>query len=143
MSLKAGSGRLTVDGSGKTLNSLVIVPADAAVTGAYNRKGWPPTLAVFRDALSEAILSHGEECQIEGGPKVRATDLEDVRAVFYRTYVVKSEKTETAAQAGDARKKAFHRCVERAQAARLIGVRVLPDNRRLIWLAVTEYGEVI
>jgi hypothetical protein len=129
-----------VDGNGKVMTSLVIVPTDSPTVGARKKAEWPPSLRVFRDALAEAILSFPEDYQIEGGLKVHATDLERVREAFYKIYIVRGDKDQTKGQRQDTRKKAFNRCAEKAQAAHLMGARVLPDERRLVWLAVTEQG---
>jgi hypothetical protein len=129
-----------VDANGQVLTSLVIVPADSPSAGTFQPKQWPRSLKVFREALSEAILSHPEQHQIEGGPRVRATDLERVREAFYKIYVVHSQGD--ADQKQDTRKKAFGRCIERAQAENLIGVRVSAEHRTLLWLAGVSYGDV-
>jgi hypothetical protein len=61
--------------------------------------------------------------------------LEAVRAEFYRIYVAKGDTPE---QKQDARKHAFHRCVDKAQGANLIGVKVLTDGCTLLWLATPD-----
>jgi AAA domain len=130
-----------VDGNGKPLSSLVIVPVDKPAE-VHKRRDWPRGLIVFRDALSEAILSHGRDFQIEDGPKVRATNLERVREVFYRIYHVKDSEQLDKKQLQNARRQAFHRSLKNAQDFHLIGVRVLPDDQEICWLAVTRFGEV-
>jgi hypothetical protein len=101
------------------------------------KAAWPASLQVFRDALAEAILSFPENYQIEGGPKVRATDIRHVREIFYKTYIVKSDAKQTPEQRAEARKKAFNRCTEKAQSAKLMAGRVLKDGREVVWLVST------
>jgi hypothetical protein len=120
--------------TGKEMTSLVVVPvAGHDSPPPIRTRAWPRALVVFKDALSEAILSHGQEFSIEGGPKVRAVDSEHVRAVFYKTYLVDPEGEDPA----QARRKAFLRCLQKAQAQRLIGVHV-EAGRHQIWLARTD-----
>jgi hypothetical protein len=124
-----------IDCLGKARTSMVIEPldhSDGPSGGPVKRRTWPKALIVFRDALTEAILSHGQDFQIEGGPRVKAADAEHVRAAFYKTYLAEG------ADPQQARRKAFHRCLQVAQSRHLVGVRV-SDDRQLIWSA-TNYG---
>jgi hypothetical protein len=128
-----------VDAYGKVLTSLVITPAPDGPVGGMGRKAaWPDSLKVFRDALAEAILSFPEDYQIEGGPKVHATDLERVRDAFNKSYIAKGDAGQSREQHVDARRKAFARHAEKAQGARLMGGRVLGDGRQIVWLIATE-----
>ena len=52
-----------VDANGKTLNSLVMVPGEVPMAGAGR---WTKSLAVFRKALSEALLSSDLTVNING-----------------------------------------------------------------------------
>jgi hypothetical protein len=98
--------------------------------------GWPKTLTVFRNALTEAILSSGVEHKIPDGPRVKAAFLSEIREAFYRTYIVDHEPGATREQMQDSRKKAFQRSIEKAQSLSLIGAASFPDGRQLLWLAV-------
>jgi hypothetical protein len=132
---EAKSIEVGVDSNGKPLTSLVIVPIDKPPE-VPRRKDWPRSLAVFRDALSEAILAHGQDFQVNGGPKVKAVAVEYVREVFYKIYVAEGDDPE------QARRRAFVRCLKHAQESHFVGARILPDGRQLIWPAVSHYGEI-
>jgi AAA domain len=121
------------DEAGKTLTSLVVLPAEALAEAPKNR--WRGALlGIFRQSLCEAVLN-SERTIAVGSAQVRAADLEAVRAEFYRTYVAKGD---TAEQKQNARRMAFYRCVEKAQALHLIGTRVLTDDTTLVWLAAGD-----
>jgi hypothetical protein len=121
-----------VDANGKILNSLVMVPGEALTNARAPRK-WTKSLAVFRKALSEALLSSDLTVNING--PIRAADAEAVRTAFYAIYVAKGE---TKVQQQDNRRQAFHRVVDKAQKENLIGVQVLPNGQTLLWLATPD-----
>jgi AAA domain/Bifunctional DNA primase/polymerase, N-terminal len=122
------------DANGKTLTSLVVKPGEGPVK-AFRPK-WGGSLAVFRRALSEALLNSSLTHQIPGGALVHVADLETVRAEYYKIYVAKGD---TQPQQQDARRQAFYRCVDKAQVANLIGVHV-SDSQRVVWLADSHDG---
>jgi AAA domain len=121
------------DEAGKTLTSLIVLPAETPVEAPKNK--WRGALlGLFRQALCEALLNSQRTTTV-GGDQIHVADLETVRAEFYRTYVAKGD---TAEQKQNARRMAFYRCVEKAQSFHLIGTRVLTDDTTLVWLAVGD-----
>jgi hypothetical protein len=122
------------DGAGKTLTSLIVKPGDLPAGGLARPSRWTKSLTLFRRALSEALLSADRTTNV-GGIPTHVVDLEAVRSEFYAIYIPKGDTPE---QKQDSRKHAFHRAVERAQQACLIGVRTDPAGRTLVWLATTE-----
>jgi hypothetical protein len=122
------------DANGRALTSLVIERHEPeGPVGGKGRK-WPKRLKVFHDALIEATLSAGIDHQIENGAKVKAVDLEKVRAEFYKTYVVTGGEATHAEQRQDSKLKAFSRAVKDARVTNLISARALDDGSQLIWL---------
>ena len=95
---------------------------------------WTGVLTMFRRALSEALLGSEEKLMI-GGIPIRAVDLEAVRAEFYKTCVAHADGSD---EKQDTRRRRFVRAVERAQILNLIGVRVEPSGRTLVWLAEAQ-----
>jgi len=121
------------DRAGKVLTSLVVKPGETPAGGNMSAR-WTGVLTMFRRALCEA-LSGSEEKLMVGGIGVRAVDLEAVRSEFYKTCVAHADGTD---EKQDTRKKRFYRAVERAQVLNLIGVRVEPSGRTLVWLAEAQ-----
>ena len=66
---------------------------------------------------------------------IRAVDLELVRPKYYATCVAEGD---TADVKRKTREKRFHRAVINAQHLNLIGVRVEPSGRTLVWLATAD-----
>jgi AAA domain len=116
------------DQNGKVLTSCIVIPSDAP---SANTRGWPKYLSPFHTALLKAIRHHGQTYQLEPGQMpVQAVSLERVREQFNASYVATGETKEQ--QAG-ARKKAFRRSVDAAQANGLIRAATLSDGTTLIW----------
>jgi hypothetical protein len=122
------------DESGKTLTSLVVKPSDAPVGGTTAAR-WTSSLALFRRALCDALLDSNEKLNIGTSIPAHVVDMEAVRPKFYAIYLPKGDNPE---QQQDSRKHAFRRAVEKAQLASLIGVRVEPGGRTLLWLTAPE-----
>ena len=122
------------DESGKTLTSLVVKPSDAPVGGTTAAR-WTSSLALFRRALCDALLDSNEKLNIGTNIPAHVVDMEAVRPKFYAIYLPKGDNPE---QQQDSRKHAFRRAVEKAQLASLIGVRVEPGGRTLLWLTAPE-----
>ena len=102
--------------------------------------GWTPALKVYREALREALLAHGEiirEHDDPHAPPARAVNREYVRQEFYGTFQASGETEE---QRQESRRKKFGRDGEAAQAKGLIRVRVLPapDGRTMVWPANSD-----
>jgi hypothetical protein len=121
------------DSAGKILTSLVVKPGETPV-GGHTKGEWTGALKTFRKALSEALLETDEKIHVNGFV-TRAADLEQVRKHYYTTCVADGATQE---EKQDTRRKRFLRCVERAQQANLIGVRVEPNGRTLLWLPHPE-----
>ena len=87
------------DANGRPLTLLVVERYDGSGNaGVGPRRDWPPSLRVFRAALVEAPLGFGFDFKSEDGPTVKAVDLNKVRSVSYKTYVVDSEEGATREQ---------------------------------------------
>src|SRR5262249_20564363 len=123
------------DSDGNVPASLVSEPYDGESAGPTGRK-WPRRLKVFRDALVEAILVAGADFHIDNGPVVKAVDLEQVRKVFYKLYVVTSDDAIDAEQRQDSKRKAFARAVKDARDNNLIGAQSKTDGSQIIWIAI-------
>jgi hypothetical protein len=121
------------DSAGKILTSLVVKAGETPV-GGHTTGEWTGALKTFRKALSEALLETDEKIHVDGFV-ARAADLEQVRKHYYTTCVADGATQE---EKQDTRRKRFLRCVERAQQANLIGVRVEPNGRTLLWLPHPE-----
>jgi hypothetical protein len=121
------------DRAGKVLTSLVVKPGEAPA-GSNTGARWTGILTMFRRALSEALSSSEEKLTV-GGIPTHVVDLEAIRAEFYKTCVAQADG---ASETQNARKKRFYRAVERAQVMNLIGVRVEPSGRTLVWLAEAQ-----
>jgi hypothetical protein len=123
------------DASGRPMTSLVMLRQEGTAEGddpLPKARKWPPSLRVFRAALAEALLDHGFDYKIPDGPTVRAADLEDVRATFYRTYLVTGDEGTDREQLQNSKRKAFGRAVEWAQRGNLIAARV-DGQRQAVW----------
>src|SRR5262249_55360558 len=98
------------DHAGKVLSSLVVKPGEATTAGNTGAR-WTKSLALFRRALSEALLESDEQVMIDGTP-IRAVDLELIRPKYYATCVAEGD---TADIKRKTREKRFHRAVINAQ----------------------------
>jgi hypothetical protein len=121
------------DYAGKLLTSLVIKPGEPRAGGNMGAR-WTGALTMFRRALSEALLGSEEKLMV-GGIPTHVVDLDAVRAEFYKTCVADKDGAD---EKQDTRKRRLYRCVERAQVLNLIGVRVEPSGRTLVWLAEAQ-----
>jgi hypothetical protein len=122
------------DHAGKTLTSLVVKPGEIPAGGGDMGHRWTKSLVLFRKALSEALLESEEKILMNGVP-VRVVDLEIVRPKYYAMCVADGDTAEVKRKT---REKRFFRAVTNAQHLNLIGVRVGPSGRTLIWLATTD-----
>jgi len=121
------------DEAGKVLTSLVVVPSEAPIH--TDRRKWSRGLAVFHNALIDALTAAGEiirEANDNYSPQVRAVDLEHVSTEFYATYPAKGDSED---QRQENRRRQFNRCVSTAQGERLIRVSVRA-KRTMVWPAV-------
>jgi hypothetical protein len=121
------------DHASKVLTSLIVKPGESPAGGSMGAR-WTGALTIFRRALCEALLTSGEKLVI-AGISTHVVDLEAVRSEFYKTCVAHADGAD---EKQDTRKKRFYRAVERAQVLNLIGVRVEPTGRTLVWLAEAQ-----
>jgi len=103
------------------LTSLVVRSSEAP--NYTDRRKWPRGLAMFHQALVDALAASGEvvpEFREADNSylQVRAVNAEHVRAEFYATYPAKGDDEE---QRQENRRRQFNRCLNKAQAERLIG----------------------
>ena len=122
------------DTNGKTLTSVVLVPAAGPGIIATKGRG-DASLPIFYRALREALTTHGEVHQAEvGSLPVRAVLQEEVRKRFARWYAdgeTDADKSEVAAR------RAFFRCLQKAQAAGAILKDVDRKRRAVLWFAAS------
>jgi hypothetical protein len=109
-------------------SSYVVIPTDAPVAPKASR--WSRGLTVFRDAVHEAMLAHGQDHRPAGnGQAVKAVAVEDARAAHNRLYVHAGEGDRS-----EAERKAWKRALQNARGTHLIGSES-SCGRDLIWLA--------
>jgi hypothetical protein len=109
-------------GDGK--QSFVVVPADTPPATKSSTR-WTRGLTVFRDALTSAILDHGQDHRPKGdGPIVKAVRVGDVRAAHSIDYIHGGEGDRV-----EAERKAWQRALKAARDNHLIG-----GERDLVWL---------
>jgi hypothetical protein len=119
------------DGEPQTRKVLDWNKQAAAATGAQ-AEGWSKSLRLLRRILMTMLADAGTEVMpFADGPAVRAVDRELVRTEFYKQYPADGDEKQKA----DARRQAFKRAVENAQANSLIMVREI-GGVQLIWLVV-------
>ena len=121
-----------MDAAGAPLTSLVVKPTDARAS-SFPQRRWTRSLTLFRRVLCTALNDSDEELTVSGH-MVRVADRETVRSLFYAQCVADGGTEE----AQDTRKKRFLRAVEKAQELSLIGVKVEPTGRTLLWLASAD-----
>jgi hypothetical protein len=103
--------------------SYVVVPSDAPPISKASR--WRKGLAVFRDAVQAAVLSHGQDHRPAGdGPLVKAVHLDHVRAEYKRLYLHSGDGDRAAAE-----RQAWGRALREARGSNLIGA-----ERDMLWL---------
>src|SRR2546423_11382089 len=84
--------------------------------------GWSKSLLLLRRVLMTLLVDNGQDMQpFLDGPIVRACDLSPIRAEFEKQYVADGNDRQKA----DAKRKAFKRAVQDAQAKNLIATREL------------------
>jgi hypothetical protein len=132
--IKVRSKKIVVgqDANGKDLTSLALERFDGDGPTTKGPRPWPQGLKVLHKALVDAVLDFGFDHKIPDGPTVKAVELENVRAAFYRAYLAASDEDTGAEQQQATRKKAFGRAIEKAQSKGLIGA-LAEGRRRIIW----------
>jgi hypothetical protein len=79
--------RLGLDDEGEDVWAATVLPTALPHAKAGADRGWSRSLRLFRDAVVEAIGTHGKDRLVGGnGAKVRAVDIEDMRLIFYARY---------------------------------------------------------
>ena len=109
-------------------DSYVVVPTDAPSPSVKGSR-WSRGLTVFREAVQDAILTHGQEHRPAGnGSVVRAIAVEDARAAHNRLYAHGGDGDRS-----EAERKAWNRALQAARGTCLIGSES-SYGRDLIWL---------
>jgi hypothetical protein len=102
------------DEDNEPLTSCIVVPVqgEAAKVETLDKKPKETrTISTFRQAYNETAIKSGIQHRPLGdGPEVTAVDINDLRAAFYRRYVVSEDGDKKKQQA--ARQKAFVRTIE-------------------------------
>jgi hypothetical protein len=92
---------------------------------------WSKSLRLLRQVLMTTLVDHGKEMRpYPDGPSVRVIDIEIVRTEFYASYPATGDEKAK----NDARRQAFKRALNCAQANALIGVRDI-ETSTVMWLA--------
>ncbi len=117
------------DAYGITKTTRIIDWQTEPVPASATKAQWTRPTLLLRQALETALAEHGQQLRPFGaqGDEVRAADKEIVRKEFYASVNVdpKGDKTKQAIQ--DAKRKAFNRAIESAQASGLIGLREIGE----------------
>jgi hypothetical protein len=127
-----------VDKFGNPASTLVIdwgTAADAP-TAAKTDPRWSKSLRLLRQCLMNTLANQSVEMQVypDSPMMVQTVNIETVRAEFYRCYLADGD-TDTKKAA--ARRQAFNRAVNHAQAQGVIGLRDLGTST-VVWLATKE-----
>ncbi|HZR74554.1 AAA family ATPase [Bradyrhizobium sp.] len=104
---------LGMDDDGDPFGSLVVVPGEPgqSVTRTKRGKADARSVILLREAAAEAADTTGQDIRVRtDGPIVRAVEVRNVRAEFYRRYVTDEEDSKKAAEA---RQKAFRRLLDK------------------------------
>jgi len=127
--------------NGEVLTSLVFVAHDGTEDPIIRKEDWPPAVRELRKALLDAILTSGFDHRIEGGPTVRAVDLDIVRNSFYNSYIVASDAIVTAEARRDAKRMAFKRQLSLALTKGLVCGQSRDKGSQFLWLAKADPNE--
>jgi hypothetical protein len=120
---------LGIDDDGKPFGSMVAVAEGEA---AKTTSPWPPSLSVFKQALTEALIADGKDEQpFPNCPVVKTVDVEMVKGIF-ATLTHTDSDTEEGRK--EAIRKQFTRRLNDAQQRHLIGVKSEPSGRSRTWL---------
>jgi hypothetical protein len=110
-------------------DSYVVVPTDAP-SPSVKAGRWSHGLTVFREAVQDAMLAHGQEHRPAGnGSVVKAVAVEDARAEHKRLYVHGGD-----GDRAEAEREAWNRALQTARGTHLIGSES-SCGRDLIWMA--------
>jgi len=123
---------LGIDEDGDPFGSLVVIPGEAGESTIRTKRPKAETRSVLalREAVTEATDAAGKQIRIRAdGPLVRAIEVRNVRAEFYRRYVTGTDEADKAA---DAKKKAFRRLLDKLPADYAMATQ---DGQEWIWKA--------
>lgn len=119
---------LDEDGDPITVN--IVSPEDVQGEPARRASKWTKGLKLVHDAITEAILSGGQDHQVCGtGPTVKAVSVQQARAIHNQRYVSNGE-----GERFEAERKAWTRNFKQARDLNLVGGE-LKEGQELIWLA--------
>ena len=134
-----------VDPTGISIDTLTIEWIDDATPTPHQPiKGNPDpwrrkSLRMLRQALMNVLVDHGKEMRPwANGALVRAVDIEIIRPEFYHGYPA-AEATDAKGKQG-ARQRAFHRAINDAKAANLIGSWEI-ENVTYVWLITPHQAQ--
>ena len=96
-------------------------------------KGWSKSLQLLRRILMTLLIDGKDITPFLDGPRVRACDIELVRAEFYRQHPAEGDPLKKA----ETRRKAFGRALRNAQDSTLIMLREI-EGTQFVWLARNE-----
>jgi hypothetical protein len=117
---------------GEDESACVIDWHEARPNVAARHRTWPRGLRTFRDAITNALPTHGKSIRPwHDGAELMAVDIAHVRREFETLYAVTGE---TPTQRSDARRQAFRRNARDAQNKGLIGA-AERDGVQWVWLA--------
>jgi len=123
---------LGLDEDGEPFCSLVVIPGEPgqSTVRARRPKADSRSVITLREAVSEAIDTAGKDIRVRAdGPIVRAVEVRNVRAEFYRRYVTAEDDPKKAAEAA---KKAFRRLLDKLPADMATATE---DSREWLWRA--------
>ena len=109
-----------------------MIPGEAGESTIRTKRPKAETRSVLalREAVTEATDAAGKQIRIRAdGPLVRAIEVRNVRAEFYRRYVTGTDEADKAA---DAKKKAFRRLLDKLPADYAMATQ---DGQEWIWKA--------
>ncbi|MBR0764216.1 AAA family ATPase [Bradyrhizobium japonicum] len=119
---------LDEDGDPITVN--IVSPEDITAEPTRRASKWTKGLKLVHDAITEAILSSGQDHQVCGtGPIVKAVSVQQARAIHNQRYVSNGEGDRF-----EAERKAWTRNFKQARELNLLGGE-LREGQELIWLA--------
>jgi hypothetical protein len=118
---------LDEDGDPITVN--IVSPEDVSAEPARRASKWTKGLKLVHDAIAAAVLDAGQDHRVGGdGPSVKATTVQQARAIHNQRYVSNGEGDRF-----EAERKAWARNFKQARDLNLVGGE-LKEGQELIWL---------
>jgi AAA domain len=139
--LKSKKTEVGYGANGELLTSLVFIPHDGTEEAVIRKEDWPDALREIRKALVDAILTSGFDHQIEGGPAVKAADLDIVRNGFFNSYIVASDAIVTEEARKSAKRMAFKRQLDLALRRGFICGQSHNNGSQFLWFVSGDPNE--